>query len=902
MRRWSPAKPPHWDPGAAPAPKEPPLEARAAQSNLPPERRIGRVPSCFRRGVPTGRIRSMTMSSTLTANSRTPTPGRFNNLAKLGFSVIPTRHPDHDAGTPEGKRGKKPVGKWERFQKERPTPEEIESWERANQGFNVAVVTGEISRVVVLDVDSEDALRQLEERETTLPRTPTVKTGRGYHYYFKHPGASVGNGVAIGEISGLDMRGDGGYVIGPGSVHENGHRYEWEVRPDEADFAPLPDWLMTLLKKNAGQEESGPGGNGKRPPTRRDPEVDRYAQVALEGEAEKVRSAIRPAGPGQPGNRNDTLNRAAFSLGQLVGAGRLDKVTVETELFSAATSNGLTADDGEHAVRATIQSGLDAGMAQPRQTEDRASSASSESPDENGPERPTIVLRGGDLPAILDQAERALLSAGKTPLYQRGELLVRVIRTEDLSTADGMSRRPGTLQIRPILVPYLVEQFTRVAEWLAPKGRSDDKELKPVDCPKRYAETYLARVGDWRLPPLRGIIEAPTLLQDGSILASPGYDKRSGLLYVPGRTQFAPIPDRPTLEDARVALQTLREVLDEFPFLDESDAAVALSAILTSLIRRSLRVAPMHAFRAPKPRSGKTALADSVAMLATGRPCAVMSQAAKPEDESKRLLAVLLQGDPVICHDNIDRPFGSAAICQALTQETITDRLLGQTRMVTVPTTATFLATGNNLTFVGDITARVLACDIDPQLEHPEERSFRRDLYAYIPKHRGRLVAAALTLLRAYHVAGRPDQRLPRWGGFDEWSNWVRSGLVWAGMPDPCATRARIEDQDPVRRSLSALLAAWHEVLGERALTAAELVKEAGLDEKESGLEPSKTALCDALKELAEGRTGISTRVLGNYLQKHANRIEGGLKVEPVAKKSRATIWRVVAVPRGGGV
>jgi len=305
----------------------------------------------------------------------------------------------------------------------------------------------------------------------------------------------------------------------------------------------------------------------------------------------------------------------------------------------------------------------------------------------------------------------------------------------------------------------------------------------------------------------------------------------------------------------------------------------------------------MHAFRSPKMRTGKSALADIVSILATGRPCAVMSQASGPEDESKRLLAVLLAGDPIICYDNVDRPFGGAAICQALTQESITDRVLGVSKMATVPTASTFLATGNNLTFVGDITARVLVCDLDPQVEHPEERKFKRDLYTYVAANRGRLAAAALTVLRAYHVAKRPDQQLPRWAGFDEWSGLVRSALVWAGRPDPCVTRSRIEEQDPVRRSLTALLTAWHAHFESAQVTAAELVRAATPKDVYGSGDDRTAALRDALFEVAGRHEGINTHVLGNYLQANAMRIEGSLRIERMGTRSGVVLWRVGPAP-----
>jgi hypothetical protein len=429
--------------------------------------------------------------------------------------------------------------------------------------------------------------------------------------------------------------------------------------------------------------------------------------------------------------------------------------------------------------------------------------------------------------------------------------------------------------------------MTQAAAWKRFDTRSE--KWIAVDCPERIAKVYMARAGSWRVPPLLGIIEAPTLRSDGSILIAPGYDQETGLFFDPGGVDFSPIPEQPTHDDAEAALALLLDLLEGFPFVAQSDRSTAVSAILSSLIRKSIKTAPLHAFRAPKMRSGKTLLADCASLFATGRPCAVMSQSLNPEEERKRLLAVLLAGDPVVCYDNIDRPFGGAAICQALTQESITDRLLGVSKTVTAPTSCLFLATGNNLVFEGDITSRVIPCDIDPECEKPEERSFQRNLYDYIPAHREWLVPAALTILRAFHVAGRPNLGLRRWGGFEEWSEWVRGAIVWLGMADPVEGRQRIENTDPHRCNLLSLLTAWYEIWGVNPTTAGDVVKVS----QDFGNEPLRTVL----GEMATNRRGeINSRTLGKFLSANEKRIEGGLRFERAGSHQRAVLWRVVAM------
>ena len=133
--------------------------------------------------------------------------------------------------------------------------EQIERWWRADGNANVAVRTGSVSGLVVLDVDGEeglDSLRELERAQARLPRTPSVVTPRGgQHFYFGHPGCEIRNSAgALGP--GLDVRGDGGYVLAPPSIGATGRRYE----PDErCSLAALPAWLLERLRGRRASED-----------------------------------------------------------------------------------------------------------------------------------------------------------------------------------------------------------------------------------------------------------------------------------------------------------------------------------------------------------------------------------------------------------------------------------------------------------------------------------------------------------------------------------------------------------------------------------------------------------------------------------------------------------------------
>lgn len=508
----------------------------------------------------------------------------------------------------------------------------------------------------------------------------------------------------------------------------------------------------------------------------------------------------------------------------------------------------------------------------------------------------TIRCEPGTLPEMTDSAESALIKHDDN-VFQRAGCLVRccVGRAE---TVRGITRPGGQLIILPIDAEYLVERLNRLVRWERWDERA--KEIKVCNAPRSVANALLARRGLWLAQPLVAVISAPTLRPDGSILDKTGYDAATGLMLHGNGTTFEPIPENPTRQDALDALDFIkREVLSGFPFVADHDLSSALSAILTATVRHSLRTAPLHPFSAPVMASGKSLLADVVSLVATGAPATVMSFSDDPDEMRKRTLSVLMQGDAVINLDNISGPLRSDTLCTVLTQETFTDRILGVNKTATAPTTCTWLATGNNLTIAGDMTTRVVPCMIDPGMERPEEREFKRDLTAWIPRHRSQLIKAALTVLRAYVVAGRPKQPIKNFARFEDWSGWIRSALVWLCEADPLIGRENIQDADPVRIKLRALLGAWHSVFMTAGATAKEAVYRA--NEVHRDAHGNEAPVCPELFEVlsdhfTDRRGEISARHIGEFLKRYAGRVESGVKFCAAGESQRAVVWRVAVV------
>src|SRR5262249_39699410 len=134
------------------------------------------------------------------------------------------------------------------------------------------------------------------------------------------------------------------------------------------------------------------------------------------------------------------------------------------------------------------------------------------------------------------------------------------------------------------------------------------------------------------------------------------------------------------------------------------------------------------------------------------------------EEVRKRITSLALAGERFTLLDNVDAPIGGGPLDAALTSETWQGRFFGTNQPTPeLPMQMVWLASGNNLVFRGDVIRRVVACRLESPLEHPEERTGFKypDVVGYATEHRAKYLRAALTILRAHHVAGRPAFATP---------------------------------------------------------------------------------------------------------------------------------------------
>lgn len=505
--------------------------------------------------------------------------------------------------------------------------------------------------------------------------------------------------------------------------------------------------------------------------------------------------------------------------------------------------------------------------------------------------RTTSIYVATDQSATTNQAETALAELGG--VYVRGRALVHVVRDR---SSDWLRRPHGAPVIEQLPRERLRELLGLAASWHSWDSRRDQWRASMV--PAWVVETMLAR-GQWAFPALEGVVDAPVLRPDGSILDAPGYDAATRLIYEPG-AEFPPMPATPNQQDAERALGELLEPFCDFPFVAPSDRAATASMILSVVARAAIDgCVPMFGSCAPTPGSGKGKLVDVASIIATGRPAPKMANTTDDDETRKRLLAIAIESPPIVMIDNVEGELGSPSLAMALTAGEVRDRVLGSTRTVTASLRPVWSYTGNNVSLRGDLGRRVVPIDLDPRMENPEDREgFRHaDVIGYARDERPRLVVAALTILRAFYAAGRPRHGMPAKGSFESWDRTVRGAVIWAGGADPLGGVERIREQgDSDLENLRVLLRAWRAAFGDRGATAASAVDLANPIGPAGDVAPEvRTELRDALAPYATKAGKLDATALGYSLRKLRGRIAGGLRLEKDERGKQGVPWRVVS-------
>lgn len=494
--------------------------------------------------------------------------------------------------------------------------------------------------------------------------------------------------------------------------------------------------------------------------------------------------------------------------------------------------------------------------------------------------RSLIRLEGGRLHEIASEAEGALIQGG-APFYAHGDVIKRPV-VDEVRASRGRTTKVARLALAT--PEMLRDHLSRAADW--EKFDARRKKWVPADPPRDVASVILSRDGEWRLRRIVGVITTPTLRPDGSVLRASGYDETTRLVLL-DPPPMPGIPEVPTRDHALRALVALMDLLKEFPFVDLAGRSVALSALITPVVRGALTVAPLHAVTAPAAGTGKSFLLDTASAIATGQICPVIAAGATEEEMEKRLAAALMKGQPIISIDNLNGELSGDFLCQAVERPVVEPRLLGASKNVRIESHATIFANGNNLRVAGDMVRRTIVCRLDANMERPELRTFAADPVGVVLANRGKYVAAALTICRAYIAAGCPNAA-PALASFEDWSRVVRSALIWLGLPDPVATMDSARADDPETIAIRQVFDAWRDAVGTDCPMTTGEIKELAERKERVGSgdyhDPGEIRLANpdlrsALIEIAPGKGEIDTRRLGRWLGRYRGRVLDGVKL-----------------------
>lgn len=252
--------------------------------------------------------------------------------------------------------GKHPRVPWQEFCATRPTRDQIARWFSTWPDSNVAVITGRVSQVTVVDIDGPEGEQALTDAGVALPVTPTVKTGRGRHLYLAYDERLT---TTAGLLQHVDVRNDGGIVIAPPSGHASGTQYHWadDLELGEVVLAQVPRSLVGLATSSP-QRGARPAQTLLALATA---SVISCDEQSLAAEVAHWIGRVSDAASNGSGSRNKTLNDAAYSLGGLAYLG-VDRDQVADRLAAILVCH----DFGQREFDATLASGWEAGCAAAR--------------------------------------------------------------------------------------------------------------------------------------------------------------------------------------------------------------------------------------------------------------------------------------------------------------------------------------------------------------------------------------------------------------------------------------------------------------------------------------------------------------------------------------------------------
>jgi hypothetical protein len=404
--------------------------------------------------------------------------------------------------------------------------------------------------------------------------------------------------------------------------------------------------------------------------------------------------------------------------------------------------------------------------------------------------RPKVVLESGQLPRAVYDTLAAL--AEHAEVYRRSGSIVEPVTTRRPWQTQDSAPALHVVEVPPTVLTVragIACRFVRPTK----KGGEADTDLAPKLAAVIAAEGARSN----HLHVLSGVLEAPSLRPDGTIIRAKGYDAATGY-YLAHEFELKGLKDEPTHNDSMAAYRKLeglfsgdRDGKKGFAWKNgNKDAIVPIAHLLSALARPAIQppkgCVPIFAYSASGKGAGKGTAVDIVFVIATGRPAAVMSWSNDEDEQDKRLGGVAFDAPTMISIDNVpeDVPFGHSRLDAALTSDETAFRVLGKTGNPILMWLTILCVTGNNLSTIGDICRRMLICYQCPDSEDPsaipQNMRVIPNIVEHALEHREEYLVAALTILRHFCISGRKDMGCEL-GTFTKWAKLVGNAIALAG-------------------------------------------------------------------------------------------------------------------------
>ena len=497
-------------------------------------------------------------------------------------------------------------------------------------------------------------------------------------------------------------------------------------------------------------------------------------------------SAIRSAPKGQ---RNDTLNKVAYKL---ASDGKLPQEELESLLMKATTLPIVEA-------RNTIRSAVDA--------------ANRKAPTITTPENGYVLTPGGHYSksgtteiGAHQFAQEVIRRLPAGSIYKRGGGSAEIVGDRGKKTIRALSADRARI---------IIDSNVKLAQEFV-KNKKDVRSFKSAT--RDHAGIVIAAGADHpAIRELRLLTRHPVFLR-GWRRVEPGW--HDGVFY-----------DQPEdLEDIRAKkdLGAIDDLLIDFPFRTEADRENMIGLLLTPLIRPAIEGnVPMHLIKSSLPRTGKTKLAEQVVGgVYIGEETPAMKWSTNDEEQDKRILSLLRQGETILHADNVGSFLDSASIASLITSKYYQGRVLGKSQVVKLENQLTVIATANNPRATSEIVRRSVPITLQPETDAPELRDdFKHpDLFGHVLRRRRVVLSCLVGMVDEWLEAGRPTGAT-RMGGFEGWAATV-SGIMRLHGYSNWMTNWRdwIREADPEGEDLRDFVAIWWETFRTTKISARDLL------------------------------------------------------------------------------